>query len=83
MGLFHLVEQHDLVGSPPHRFGERAAFVVADIAGRRADHAADRMLLHVLAHIETGNRRLVVEHEFRQRLRQFGLADTGRAQKQE
>src|SRR5258706_359517 len=34
MRLFDLVEQDHLVRPPPHRFGERAAFLIADIAGR-------------------------------------------------
>src|SRR5205814_6901798 len=37
MRLFDLVEQHDLIGPAPHRLGERAALVIADIARRRAD----------------------------------------------
>jgi hypothetical protein len=52
VGLFDLVEQHHLVGPPSHRLGERAAFLVADIAGRRADQAGDRMLLHVFRHVD-------------------------------
>ena len=49
VGLFHLVEEHDLVGPAADGFGERAAFVVADVAGRRADHPADRVLFHIFA----------------------------------
>ena len=51
-----LVEQHDLVGPPPHRFGQHAAFLIADIAGRRADQPRDRMLLHELAHVDADHR---------------------------
>ena len=83
MRLLDLVEQHDLIGPPPHRFGERAAFVVADIAGRRADQPGHRMLLHVLRHVDADQRMLVVEQELRQRLGQLGLADAGRAQEHE
>ena len=32
--------------------GEQAALIEADIAGRRADQAADRVALHVLRHVE-------------------------------
>ncbi len=40
------------IGPPPHRFGELAAFLVADIARRRADQAGDGVLLHELAHVD-------------------------------
>ncbi len=83
MRLLDLVEQHDLIGPPPHRFGERAAFVIADIAGRSADQPRHRMLLHVLRHVDANERRLVVEQELRQGLGQLGLADAGRPQEHE
>ena len=83
MRLLDLVEQHDLIGPPPHRFGQRAALVVADIARRRADQARHRMLLHVLRHVDADQRRLVVEQEFGERLGQLGLADAGRPQEHE
>ena len=83
MRLLDLVEQHDLIGPPPHRFGERAAFVIADIARRRADQARDRMLLHVFRHVDADQRVLVVEQICGQRLGQFGLADAGGAQEHE
>ena len=34
--LFDLVEEHDRIGLAPDRFGELAALLVADVAGRRA-----------------------------------------------
>ena len=77
MRLLDLVEQHDLIGPPPHGFGQRAAFVVTDIARRRADQTRDRMLLHVFRHVHAQQSRLVVEQEFGKRLGQFGLADAG------
>jgi hypothetical protein len=42
MRLLDLVEQDHLVRPPPHRFGQHAAFLIADIAGRGADQAGDR-----------------------------------------
>ena len=54
MRLLDLVEQHHLIGPPPHRFGERAAFLVADIARRRADQPRHRVLLHVFATCRCG-----------------------------
>ncbi len=79
MRLLDLVEQHDLIRLAPDLLGQRAAVVIADIARRRADHARDRVPLHVLRHIEPGDRVLVVEQELGQRLGQFGLADAGRS----
>ena len=81
--LLDLVEQDDLIGPAPHRFGERAAFLVADIAGRRADQPRDRVLLHVFRHVDAHHRRLVVEQEFGERLGQLGLADAGGAEEHE
>ena len=81
--LLHLVEQHHAVGTPPHRLGELAALLVADVAGRRAHQARDRVLLAVLAHVDADHRPLVVEQELGQRLGQLGLADAGRAEEQE
>ena len=63
MRFFDLVEQHDLIGPTAHGFGQRAAFLIADIAGRRADQARDRMLFHIFRHVEPDHRRFVVEQE--------------------
>ena len=54
VGLLDLVEQDDAVGPAAHGLGELAALVVADVAGRRADQAADGVLLHVLATCRCG-----------------------------
>ena len=81
--LLDLVEQDHLVGAAAHRLGERAALLVADVARRRADEPRDRVLLHVLAHVDANQRALVVEQERGQRLRQLGLADARRAEEHE
>ena len=52
MRLLDLVEQHDAVGMRAHRVDEQAALLEADVSGRRADQPRDRVLLHVLAHVE-------------------------------
>jgi hypothetical protein len=83
MRLLDLVEQHDLVGPTPHGFGQRTAFVITDIAGRRADQPRDRVLLHELGHVEADHRGLVVEQVSGERFCEFGLADAGRAQEHE
>ena len=83
MGLFHLVEQHDLIGTPPHRFGQHTALVIADIARRGADQPGDRMLLHEFAHVDADHRVLVVEQVLGDGFGQFGLAHAGRPEEQE
>ena len=54
MRLLDLVEQHHLVGPAPHRFGQHAAFLITDIARRRADQAGDRVLFHEFATCRCG-----------------------------
>ena len=81
--LFDFVEQHDRVRPAAHRFGELAAFLVTDVAGRRADQARRRELLHVLAHVDLDERVAVAEHELRQRAGQERLAHARRAQEDE
>ena len=81
--LLDLVEQDHAVRPAPHRLGELAALVVADVAGRRADQPRDRVPLLVLAHVEPHHRVLVVEHELGERARELGLAHAGRAEEDE
>ena len=83
MGLLDLIEQDDLVGPPPDRLGQLAAFVVADVAGRCADQSRDRELLHVLAHVDPDHRVLVVEQECGEGAGKLRLADARRAEEQE
>ena len=64
-------------------FGELAAFFVAHVAWRRADHARDRMLLHVFGHVQADHGALVVEQKLRQRARQFRFSDAGGPEKNE
>ena len=83
MRLLDLVEQHDRERLAPHGLGELAAFLVADVARGRADEPADRVLLHVLRHVELDQRLFVTEQELGERLGQLGLADTRRAEEDE
>jgi hypothetical protein len=50
--LLDLVEEHHRVGLAPHRLGQLAALLVADVAGGRADQTRHRVLLHVLRHVD-------------------------------
>src|ERR1043165_8066025 len=69
--------------TPSHSFGELPALVVTDISRRRADHASDRVLLHVLRHIETNHRALVVKHKLRECARRLSLTNSGWTKKDE
>src|SRR5439155_8906629 len=83
VGLLDLVEEDHRVRAPSDRFGQLAALLVADVPGRRADEPRDRVLLHVLAHVEADQRALVVEHELGERAGELGLADPRWAEEDE
>ena len=83
MRLLDLVEQHDRIRTAPHGFGQLAALFVADVSRRCADQPRDRVLLHVLRHVDADHRLGVVEQVLGQRARDFGLADAGRAEEDE
>src|SRR5439155_26292089 len=71
------------IGLAPDLLGELAALVIADVARRRADQARDRVLFHVLGHVDADQVILRVEQERRERLAELGLADAGWSEKQE
>ena len=81
--LLDLVEEHDRVRLAAHGLGELAALVVADVAGRRADQPRDRVLLHVLGHVDLDHRVLVAEQELGERARELGLPHARRAEEDE
>ena len=83
MRLFDFVEEHHRIRPAAHLFGELAALFVADVSGRRADHAGDGVLLHVLGHVDADHGLVVVEQVLRQRAHQFGFADAGGAEEDE
>ncbi len=83
VSLLDLVEQQHRVGPPADGLGQLASLVVTDVAGGRADQPAHGVLLHVLAHVETNHRPLVVEQELGQRPSELGLSDPCRAEEDE
>ena len=83
MRLLDFVEQHHGIRPAAHLLGELAALFVAHVSRRRADHARHRMLFHVFGHVQADDGALVVEQKFRERAREFRLADAGRPQEQE
>ena len=83
MCLLDLIEQYHAVRFSPDSFGQLTTFLISYISGRRSDQTRDRILLHVLTHIDTYHIILIVEQCCRQTLGQFRLTDTGRSQEQE
>ena len=83
MGLLDLVEEQHRVRPPPHLLGQLAGLLVADVAGRRADEARNRVPLLELAHVEADHQVLVAEQSLGERAGELGLADPGRAKEEE
>ena len=81
--LLDFVQQHDGVGLAAHLLGELSALLVADVARRRADESRDRVLLHILAHVDADDGVLRVEKVLGQHLGQVGLADAGGTEEDE
>src|SRR6478735_9300868 len=81
--LLDRVEEDHRVRLAAHGLGQLAAFVVADVAGRRADEPGHGVLLHVLRHVDLDHRVLVAEQELGERAGELGLADAGRAEEDE
>ena len=81
--LLDLVEEDDGVRPAADGLGELAALLVADVAGRRADEAGDRVPLLVLGHVQADEGALVVEHELGERAGKLGLPHAGRAEEDE
>src|ERR1700693_16229 len=81
--LLDFVEQDDTIRTAPDRFGELAAFFVADVAWRGADQSRDGILLHVLRHVDAYDRFGVVEEKLGEAARNLGLPDARRSEEDE
>ncbi len=81
--LLDLVEQQHAVGLAPHLLGELTAFVVTDIARRRAHQPRHGMAFAIFRHVDAQQGVLIAVDRFGQCLGELGLAHPGRAQKQE
>src|SRR3990172_2375369 len=82
MRLFYLVQQNNGIRIILHRSGEYPPAFRADYAARHAYefiHRDGGVL--VFAHVNPYHLLLVAEEKFRGRLREFGLAHSGRAEK--
>ena len=74
MGLFDLVQEHDGIGTPPHRFGEHSTFAVSHISGRRTLQGGDGMRFLKFRHVDGDQVVLAAVEKIRQGQRCFGLA---------
>ena len=83
MRLLDLVEEHDAVRAAPNGFGQHAAALVPDVAGRRALERGDRVRLLELAHVDGDDVIFAAVERFGQRERGLGLADAGGTHQQE
>jgi hypothetical protein len=81
--LFDLVEEDDELVELLRRFGEVAAFVVADVARRRADELRVFVGQRVFRAVDPKKARLRAVERLRNRLREFGLADADVADEEE
>ena len=82
--LLHLVEQDDGVRVVLQLIRQDPAALAADDAARHADQLVhgDAAVL-ILGHVDADHLLLVAEQERRDRLRELGLADAGRAEEQQ
>ena len=81
--FFDLIEQDHGIRATPYRLGEIAALLVTHVTRGRTDESRHGVLFHEFRHVDADHGVLGVEHEFRQRLAQFGLAHTGGAHEKE
>ena len=63
-------------GYVAHKLGKRACLIVAHIARRCADTLGDRVLFHILRHINAYKRLVVVKHKLSERTSKLGIAHT-------
>ena len=83
MRLLDLVEEDHGIRTTPDCLGELPTLFVPHVSGRRTDESSDRVLLHVLGHVDAHHRLLVVEQELREGARRLRLADAGGSEENE
>ena len=65
MGLFNFIEKDHRVGLATDLLCKLATLFVADVAGRRTDHARGIVALHIFGHVELDEGLGVAKHRFR------------------
>ena len=76
VGFFDFIEKNDGVGMPANGLGQLSTFIIADISGRGSNKSRNGVLLHVLGHVDTRHRLVIVEEKESQRPRQLRFSDT-------
>src|ERR1700760_3289678 len=82
MRLFDFVEQHHAIWAASHTLSQLTAFLIADIARRRAHQPGYGMPFGVLAHVDAHERVLVAKHRCGERFGELGLAHATRSEKE-
>ena len=77
--LFDFIKKNYRVGVAPYLFGKLTALFKADISGRRAHKAGNRVLFHIFGHIKPYHHIFAAEHSLRQRLAKLGFTYTRRS----
>ena len=80
MRLLDFVEQNHRIRPTTHGLAQLPAFLITDVARRRADEPRHGVFLHVFAHIDANHRVFVVEQKFRQRPGGLGFTHAGRTE---
>ena len=83
VSLFDFVKQHNRERLATNGLCELTAFFVAHVSRRRANQAADRVLLHVFAHVESNQRIIITKQEVGKCFCELGLAHAGWAEEDE
>ena len=82
VGFFQFVQKHHAVRSAANFFRQFPAFTVTHIAGRRTQQPRDRVLLHILRHIQPYQRIPAAVHAVGQGFAQRGFPHTRRAKEE-
>ena len=82
VGLLHLIKQQNRIGTPTHRLGELATFLVTDVSRRCTEKPGHGIALHELAHVQADQGFFLIEEGRRQGFGEFGLAHTGGAEEE-
>ena len=83
MGFFQLIHQHQTIGAAANRLRQLAAFLIADVPGRRADQAGDRLLFHIFRHVQPDHGVPAAVDLLRQRPAQLRLSHAGGSREQQ
>ena len=79
VGFFQFIQQHQAIGSSAHRLRQLATFLVAHIAGRRANEPCYGVLFHKLRHIQPDHSIPATVKFPGQHPAQLGFSHAGRA----